>query len=307
MQKYTGQILAIVFVVLIVTSVIGFALYARIVRDSQRVVDERASIEANELTETITGLLTSSDYDNLTQDSVLNTIYEDLDCLYTADGCRVSNMTLERLKDFLKALGFGEDIFSDFDFDDEYCKVEIAMRYNNENDRLDIEQDYAYSVFLNKVDWNECTSIDFFMKDIDSDGFVVSTFYGNHDGNNEIASYKDYARDDIEGFLYSKTGYNWENYDNSSLNFPANYGVKKGDYDIHEVRFKSLGGSSDLSWKLNGKCDVNGYLFVEVGATCGGKYIGKEFILYGDVFAPPLFDYVLFNGYGNLEMDWDFN
>jgi len=306
-KNYTGQILAIVLVILVVTSVIGFALYARIIRDSQRVVDERASIEANELTETITGLLASSDYDNLTRDDVLRDLFGDnLDCLYTADGCRVSNMTLERLKDFLRSLGFDENVLSDFDFDDEYCMVEIAMRYNNENDRLEIKQDYAYSVLLNKVDWGRCTSIDFFMERIDAQAFTISTFYKQN------SKYKDYARNDIDGYLYSSGGVgDWKNYTpnqpQSQLSFPGNYDINKDGFPVHEARFKPLGGDSHLRWRLVGECDVSGYLFVEVGAVCGGKYIGKEFILYGDVFAPPLFDYVLFNGFGNLEMDWDFD
>jgi hypothetical protein len=303
MKKYKGQSLAIVLVLLIVGSIIGFALYARMIRDSERTVEEKASSEANELTETVIGLVSTSNYEKIKDEEALNF----LGCLDTFEdtGCRRNNMTIGELEEYLGVIGLEDVDLSSYDFalEEGYCFSELAIRDGLEDDEVTIEQDDAYSLFLGSVDdWSNC-SIDFLMTDNGTaDGFVMSTFYGNHDTEGNIESYKDYEVDDIFGFTYS-SGDNWIPYASGTqlLSFPGTYpGVKEGS-NLHEVRFKSLGGSSNLLWRLSGSaCNVEQYLIMEVGSTCGGKYVGKSFVVPGEVFAPPVFDYVLFNGQGEL-------
>jgi hypothetical protein len=303
MKKYKGQSLAIVLVLLIVGSIIGFALYARMIRDSERTVEEKASSEANELTETVIGLVSTSNYEELQSSDALSF----LDCTdsFETSGCRKSNMSIDELEEYFSILGLQEVDLSSYDFalEDGYCFTELAMRYGLDDDEVTIEQDDAYSLFLGDIgDWDNC-SIDFGMTNNGSaDGFVMSTFYGNHNAEGEIVSYKDYEVEDILGFTYT-SGENWISYASGTdfLSFPDTYpGTKEGS-NLHEVRFKSLGGSSNLRWRVIGSgCDVDQYLVMEVGSTCGGKYVGKSFVVPGEVFSPPVFDYVLFNGRGEL-------
>ena len=302
MRKYGGQSLAIVFAILIIASVIGFALYARMARDSERVVDERASIEANELSETVVGLISTSDYDSLQSDCV----FEILGCErgdLRGDGCRMSNLNLSDLEEFLRCLGIEGIDLSDFDFDEGYCSVELAMRYLRSDEGIDIPKDYAHSFFLYRVDWDSCDRVNFQMNNEGAKGFVMSSFYGNVDGG-EVTSLRMYEMDDVEGFLYSGSGSNWSSYTSgSSLSFPSDYPASKDGYGVYEVRFKSLGGVSNLTWSTSGNCDMRDALSFEVGATCGGQYIGKTFVVPGDMFTHPVFDYVFYGGEGNLSLD----
>ncbi len=304
MKEYKGQSLAIVLVLLIVGSIIGFALYARFVRESERIVDEKASTEANELTEAVIGLISTSDYDLIKGDDALEFFGCAHDDLYTLDGCRVSELTLPGVNDYFSRIGLAEVDFSafGFEFGDDFCISELAMRYGLADDEITIPQDDTYSVFLNKVDWDNC-SIDFVMTgDGDSSGFTMSTFYGTHVAE-ELTSYKSYDFNDILGFSYGTLGDNWIPYNSGLevLGFPSGYLVSKEGYGIDEVRFKSLGGSSNLRWEVSGNgCVIDDYLRMEVGATCDGKYVGKNFIIPGEVFSPSLLDYVLFNGTGPL-------
>lgn len=310
-KKYSGQSLAIVLVLLLVGSIIGFALYARFVRESERIVDEKASAEANELTETIIGLISTSDYERIIDDDVLDEFFgcspEDLE----SSDCRRNDINTEDLKTYFALLGLGDVSFEAFDFEGqgEYCLSEIAMRYGLSDDEITLEQDNSFSLFFNKVeDWSSC-SIDFIMTDGGSaEGFVMSTFYGEHteDENRDLLSYKDYDFDDIVGFSYQDLGGNWTPYVSGidTLSFPGNYPGLKDGSNLHEVRFKSLGGVSNLRWEVSdlNECGIDNYLVMDVGSTCGGNYsVAKTFVVPREVFAPPIFDYVLFNGKGDLK------
>ncbi len=302
MKKYKGQVLEIVLVLLLVGSILGFALYARFIRESERVVDEKASAEANELTETFIGLVSSSDYEKLKDENVL----EVLDCnqeQLKSSECRKAGLSMENLNTYFERLGVDGANFEVFDFNGDYCSAEVAMRYGLADDEVTIEQDESYSIFLDSANWSSC-EVNFIMRNNGfSDGFVMSLLYGDY-LEGELVSYKEYESGDIIGFTYSDVSKaNWQPYSSGiqPLSFPSTYGFEKEDYKLHEVRFKSLGGSSNLRWEVSDfGCEIDEYMVMEVGATCGGKYVGKQFIIPGEVFSPALFDYVLFNGTGPL-------
>ena len=305
MRKYTGQALAIVFAILIIGSVIGFALYARMIRDSERVVDERASIEANELTETVVGLISTSDYDALQGDCVFSFFGCEREGL-RGNSCRRSEISLDDLVIFLECLGIEDVDVSRLEFDKDYCNLELAMRYLRSDEGIVIPKDYAHSFFLHRVDWDSCNRVSFQMNDEGARGFVMSSFYGTVD-DGEIIALKEYEMDDMEGFLYSGIDQNWSSYNSgSSLSFSLDhndYSVFKDDYGVYEVRFKSLGGVSNLTWSTSGDCDMREALSFEVGATCGEQYIGKTFVVPADMFTHPVFDYVFYSGDENLILD----
>ena len=115
MKNYQAQSLAVVFVLLIVGSVIGFALYSRFAQESRRTVDEKASSEANELTETIIGLISTSSYEKIKSSKVLEFFSCDENDLEN-DGCHKSEIGLVELEDFFSRMDLNVD-FSEFDFD----------------------------------------------------------------------------------------------------------------------------------------------------------------------------------------------
>ncbi len=312
MKKYPSQALAVVLALLIVGSILGFVLYASMIRESERVVEQKSSAEANELAETMVGLISTAGYEKVNNEEVLTLLDCDLASLSLPGsvGCSRDNMSLEDLEDVFFEMGLEELDLSGFSQElvDDFCVGEISMRSLSDEGVL-IEQDEVYSIFLNKINWESC-EINFEMSSEEfgssaAEGFVMSTFYALYDSE-ELVAYKPYEFEDILGFSYSVGGENMINY-TDSLNFPSSYpGVKTfegQDYSLDEVRFKSLGGSSHLSWNVVGNCNAGNHLLVELGATCGGNYIGKSFVLPEAYFSPPMFDYVYFQGYGDLTSD----
>ncbi len=301
-KKYGGQTLAIVLVLLIVGSIIGFALYARLGRESQRIVDEKSASESDQLVDTIVGLISTSDYEQVKGSDALNFFECDEETLRD-DGCSKEQVDLTTLQGFFEALGSDSIDFEEFGIaeDPKSCLSDLSMRYSLPDDEITIEKDDVYSIFVDKVDdWGSC-NIKFFMTDSgSSDGFVLSTFY--KDGDN----YESYGFEDIVGYGYegkTNLGGNWTSYVSGvdKVEFPAfSPGVGRDVDFLSEIRFKSLGGSSNLRWEAS-NCDIEDYLVMKVGATCGGKNVVRSFVIPGQVFAPPLFDYVLFNGQGELK------
>jgi len=329
MKKYSSQALAIVLVLLIVGSIVGFALYARMIRESERVVDERSSSKANELAETMSGLINSVGYERVNNEDV---IIGHLGCEYewlespSSEVCRAENLSLVELEEMFSDI-VSEEVDYEIDFSrfsqefvEDFCLGELSIRnlsYGAEG--VLIEQDESYSVFLSRADWNSCW-IDFEMKSKSessaAEGFVMSKLYGKYDENNNF-SYKPYELDDVFGFkyVYDAGDINWKDpslenklfFSNSNIIPNMNLGIKEfkvesevKSYALDEVRFKSLGGTSLLSWEADRSCNIGDHLLVEVGATCGGKYAGKSFILPEVYFSPPVFDYVYFQGQGDL-------
>ena len=310
MKSYSSQSLAIVLALLIVGSIIGFALYARLIRESSRIVDEKSSSEANELVESVIGLINTVSYEKVKGDEVLESLGCDENTLYN-DGCRKNEIDIAELEDIFHLMDLEAVDFSPFtqDFDSEFCLAELGINILS-TEGVVIEHDDVYSIFVNEVNWDPgfCEKLIFQMEELDgsTEGFVMSTFYGVHDEGDILTSYKPYEFDDILGFKYGDVddNENWLSYSSSSLSFPEVYPEKKDleaiNYKLDEVRFKSLGGPSKLTWSSVGSCTIKEHLLVEIGSTCGGKYIGKSFILPEEYFAPPIFDYVYFQGQGGL-------
>lgn len=320
MNKYAGQSLAIVFALLIVGSIIGFAMYARMVSDSERIVEERASGEANELVETTIGLISTLDYEQIKDEEVLTEINEcnEMD-LYEDSGCRAYNLSLNDMEDILVTMGLEEselEMLSSFkhDLDEEttedYCTTELSVR-SLTAEGVNIPKDDVYSVFLQEAqDLDNCI-IEFELRGLeDADGFIMSTFYTENDEDNEILSYKPYDFEDTIGFTYNGgDSNNWRGYQtgtkiifSSESIYPVEKDLDDTVYSLNEIRFKSLGGESNLKWRPGegSSCNLDAHLNIEVGATCGGNYVGKSFTLPQGYFAPPMFDYVYFQGEGGL-------
>jgi len=309
MKKYSGQAIAIVLVLLVVGSLVGFALYARFARESERVVDERAASEAENLVETVAGLLNSTSYEEV-RDTGGSYLCEEGESISPVSFCSKGGMKMRELKGFFNVLGVEEqeltELFEPFEeYEEDYCSAEIRMRDGTKEDQIIIGQDEVYSVYFNDVlEWDSC-SPSFRVSRLGSAlGFVMSSFYrGVVD---EKLQYKPYELDDIRGFNYNEqeSGFNWDFFDSGDeliFSSDGSYLTEKGGYPLVEVRFKSLGGESGLKWNVESCPGVKSeFLIFEVGATCGGKSVNKGFIMPGEVFAPPIFDYVLFNGKGDL-------
>jgi len=310
MNKYIGQALAIVLVLLLAGSIVGFAIYSRMIRESERVVDERYSTEANELTETIIGLMSTLEYDQVRNDEVLELLECDDESILSDGTCRKHNLEISELTEIINSMGIDEEIdFSEFEQEmiDSACLAELSISGLDKG--FTIQQDEAHSIFLNRVNWGpaDCQQVTFNMTPHGASGFIMSAFYGEYE-NGDLVSYKPYEFNDIVGFKYGAGGNNWQGYSSGEhltfglgADYPAEKSLDGKTYQLYEIRFKSLSDSSYLELNTSGKCNLGDNLLVEIGATCGNKYAGKSFVLPEASFAPSMFDYVYFQGKGGIE------
>lgn len=67
-----------------------------------------------------------------------------------------------------------------------------------------------------------------------------------------------------------------------------------------EIRLQAVGGTVNVSFKLNGCSAGDKFYLLRVTANCMGTYRGKEIIIPEEKWHHSLFDYVLFNAKGNL-------
>lgn len=293
----------LVLVLLLVGTVIAFSLYTRSVREAERVAQEKASSEANELTETAIGLISMSNYSNLSSPGALDSLGCSEGNLATDVGCRSERLSLPEAQTFFESIVEGDlDIdLSDFDREiDGYCTTEFMLRYGNESDRILIEKDSVYSLFFSGASFPPCVA-NFYLNSTQASppsgsGFIMEASYKTND------VLKEYHPSDIVGFRYEDGGSRWQSYTaGSALTFSAGSiyrGVKDG-HSLHEVRFTAVGGSSFLKWEFS-DCASDEYMIVEVGATCKDRYVGKRFTVPSEPYAPPIFDYVFFNNEGDF-------
>jgi len=300
-RKYDAQSLALVMVLLIVGAVIVFALYTRSVREQERLVGERASAEANEIAETAAGIIGSSDYNKVGEVFT----HELDDCDDFGVGCNQENISMEDFAEILDELHDYIDVseelreLGEIGEVEDYCTADISIRYGTERDDVGIERDEVYSLFLKPENPSGC-EIDFEMRPVDNpEGFIMSTF--SKDGG-PGEKYLPYDRGDIQGYQYDGDSGNWKEHapETGLIKLPEDMPQDRDVVNIYEIRFKSLGGLSRLSWDASDACELKDIFLIQVGATCGDRYVGKEFAMPSEPFAPPIFDYVLFNGAGEL-------
>lgn len=320
-QRYSGQALAIVLVLLVVGSIIGLALYARSLKDTGRVTQEKGSAEANELAETIIGILSTTDYQKIMQTCRDG----EVDYLADPDGCKPSGDTLQDVENFLNEVGAATDgsILNNFvgtDATTPKCEsADLSLSYATQDDKIPVQKDQAVSIFVPGINWAAC-SITFNMEPTSPNvGFLMSRNYATVDANGKVTSFLPYNPANVESFCFSADGSSCENLNflgsswlpyiygteagNTRLTFPSGlYATTISAKPIYEVRFRSINGDSNLSWTTSGDCSgLSNFIISEVGSTCQGEYVGKTFLIPPSPSAPPIFDYTIFNGKGVLE------
>lgn len=325
--KYSGQVLAIVLVVLFVGVIIALALLARTMSDQRQTVEERSSADSLEIAD-----ITLTSVQNLELDEMIrwfntNDVCAGTDGVFTdfeTDGC---TLDIEEFEDFCE----------DFDIIDYYNSVVESMldkegdenagcgfesvsdigdsytiyfRFLDEDDFLEIEKDSVFS-FVFKADSAEDCNVRLSAKPIENTaaGIVYTTIYGTATGS-ELTSYKPYEFSDIIGqCINAECSSNpnfldWEpaTLDLSSLQvntFNNLKGFSGTNYSLYELRVRPVG--ADILLARGGSCPMEQYVWMESVVNCKGSSRGKYFVLSNEDWAPALFDYVLFNGEGNLQ------
>lgn len=303
--KYKGQALAIAMVVLVVSSIIGLSVYSRISKEKTQTLDERASAESLEVSDFLLDYISSKPIEDVLGATTLNKT--------------LTESTEPEITNLLKSLNINEDL-SQLNIcpvgqtgNEYYLNISIA----DENTYFEIRPGQTFSIPVRGTTFNplKCTpSITLSVVprgDTDS-GFSVSKIFGKDYTTLPYANdYKDYTFTDTRNYCFSSGSVcnNTETFQDGWEIFKDNNTEKQtyllnevvSTYPLDEIKIKAVGGTIGISYKPPVGCE-EGFRMIKIqaGATCNGVYRGKEILVPERKWTSPVFDYVLFNGEGNL-------
>ncbi|MCB9790682.1 hypothetical protein H6764_01525 [Candidatus Nomurabacteria bacterium] len=331
--KYEGQALAIVLIVLIVAVIIALAVVSRTLSDRTQVIKERSSADAveaaNSTLDAVAGISIAdlAEYAEGTGRTVCGLGPTDN---FADVGCHIESVDdLETLLDNFGLSAFYDSISNDLaakcpatDSNQFNKSLNLSFEYASEDDEITIEKDSVFSIVNNGNPPNNnpgTCAIDLNATPLPSGstaGVITSAVYVTKSGN-DIASFKQYRYPDVKAFCISdgcNGSADWVESSNSSWGLrltgniddvPIIKTIGSTDYYLQEVRIKPVGSDINLTRQETGGTDCVSFrdlLKVSATVNCGDTARGREIVLTDDEWAPAIFDYVVFNGNGVLEL-----
>ncbi len=323
-KKYSGQVLAIVLVVLFVGVIIALALLARTMSDQRQAVEERGSADSLEIADTVLTSVQDLELDEMIGWFDDSSVCDDGDGVFTdfeTDGCTLDIEEFEQFCEFFEIEEYYDSVIESMMGTCEYSAVSdiddsfvIYFRFLDEDDFLEIEKDSVFSFVFKSDNTNACT-VELSAKPIEDDpaGIVYTSIYGTASAG-ELTNYKPYDFSDIIGQCINGDcdsssnflDWNTSSIDSNSLQKNTFNNIKSfsgTNYSLYELRVRPVG--ADILLARGGTCPMEQYVWMESIVNCKGSSRGKYFVLSNEDWAPALFDYVLFNGEGNLQYSND--
>ena len=301
-NRYNAQALAIAMVVLVVSSIIGLAIYSRAAKDKLLSVGERASAEALEVSDLILNQLITIPINTVTQ-----TIAGEGNTFDYENGVTLTESN-GQISELFTKLGL-EGAFTGLNFcpiatdgNEYYLKIKEASPDTYFEIRAG--QVMAFPIKGQAIGLGCNVNLSFAIRGDSNVGFSVEKIYVNYI-NGIAQEYKSYAIDDVKQYCFSCNetkflGDEWNHItDGGSLTFDLN--ETADGYKLDEIRVKAIGGSLGVGYILTTEC-TQGFRLIDVqaSANCDGTYRGKQILIPEKKWSSPVFDYSLFNGQGSL-------
>lgn len=302
-NKYKAQALAIAMVVLVVSSIIGLAIYSRVAKDKLLSIGERASAESLEISDLILNQLTT-----IPINSVTSTIAGEGNTFDYNNGVTLveTKGQISKLFSDLKV----EGIFSTIDFcpigtggNEYYLKIKEASPDTYFEIRSG--QVIAFPIKGQALGLGCNANLSFAIRGDSNVGFSIEKIYGQNYTNGIAQEYKPYAIDDVKQYCFSclDTKFSGDEWipitERDSLNFNLN--EQSGAYKLDEIRVKAVGGTLGVAYSLTTEC-TEGFRLIDIqaSANCNGTYRGKQILIPEKRWSSSAFDYSIFNGQGSL-------
>lgn len=302
-DRYSAQALAIAMVVLVVSSIIGLAIYSRAAKDKLLSVGERASAEALEVSDLILNQLTTIPINTVTQ-----TIAGEGNPFDYENGVTLTESNGQISALFTK-LGL-EGAFTGLNFcpiatdgNEYYLKIKEASPDTYFEIRAG--QVMAFPIKGQAIGLGCNASLSFAIRGDSNVGFSVEKIYGQNYTSGIAQEYKPYAIDDVKQYCFSCNetvflGDEWNHItDGESLTFDLS--ATSNGYKLDEIRVKAIGGTLGVASAFTTEC-TQGFRLIDVqaSANCDGTYRGKQILIPEKKWSSPVFDYSIFNGQGSL-------
>ena len=283
-KTYSGQALAIIMVVIVVCSIIGFSMFSRSLRDKRSTVQERYSAEALEVNDNIL-------------DSFLQ-IAEDEDLTEILDIDReYSNYEIES---FLN--GFNDTLSA--------CKVDpsnnnkytVRLFYGDSDTIYQVEPGQAFSFVVPESESipNECViNVKFQPGDIPvNTGFMKNMILRTTPTGATIKTY-DYT--DAETYCLSPSCTDYQKVlSYTTWNPNTTFQIGAGGVNLDRAQIIAINNRIRFSYEPVGCGDYFKTLILRASATCNGVFRSKEAVIPVHKAHFSIFNYVLFNGNGEM-------
>jgi len=287
-KTYSGQALAIIMVVLVISSIIGFSIFTRSLRDKRSTVQERYSAEALEV-----------------NDNILDYILQN-----TNEGEIPDYLVIDQ--EYASDLSGEFDIRNKFDLsklavcslDGTNNKYTVKLFYGDNNTVYQVEPGQAFSFVVpegQEIADNTCTiNVKFQPEDIPANtGFTINKIYRTSPTG---ATIRDYVYSDAETYCLSTNCTNFEKNPNYVRWDPATtLVIPAGGVNLDRAQLIAINSRIRFTYEPTAACGVLfKTLILRSSATCNGVFRSKEAIIPVHRAHFSIFNYVLFNGSGEM-------
>ena len=288
-KTYSGQALAIIMVVLVISSIIGFSIFTRSLRDKRSTVQERYSAEALEVNDNILDYILQ----NTNEGEIPGLV---IDQEYASDG--VNNIK--------NLLNMGNNLFNKLtvcSLDEPNNKYTVKLFYGDNNTVYQVEPGQAFSFVVPEKEAvpDACViNVEFQPEDIpDNTGFTLNKLFRTSPAE---ATIRDYNYSDAETYCLSTNCTNFEKERNyvpwnpdDTLVIPA------GGVNLDRAQLIAINSRIRFTYEPTAACgSLFKTLILRSSATCNGVFRSKEAIIPVHRAHFSIFNYVLFNGSGEM-------
>lgn len=307
-KKYEGQALAVIMIVLVVAVVIGMAMLSRTLKDRERTIEEKASAEALEFSDSILDVVKGTPVDKIEETCASPDFGGGIE-----NGCEVKGISA--VESFLTQAGVSTSFLDSFgSCTGDGSDIEMSIGLAGSDDDYEIRQDTVRSFVVRQQtpDPAACTlDLEFEPRGSQNAGVAISKVYAsNYDSNSIPSSYKTYEYDDTveyclfrsgdtcpDGAVFSDSWVPLQSGD--TLSIPL---TSSGGQALDEIRVRAVNSAVGIRSSLSSAQCVEDMEMIKivVAANCTGSYRAKELQIPQQEWAFPVFDYVLFNGNGVL-------
>ena len=312
-KRYNAQALAIVMIVIVISLVLGLAMFSRVLKDNLRSVDEKSSAEALETADSVFNAVKGTSVSNI-KALCQNAEYGSVD-ISQGGVCKATGTS--NVKKFLSDLGVGSDATLGLNnCQSETSTLEVKTSVAGPDDDLEIGSDSVRSFVLRGQTPNPSSCelrLTVEPRGATIGGLMISKIYGKDYVNGVATDYKEYAYSDISPYCIFATGADCASSTNlldtwspvasgSVISIPL---AGSGAYSLDEIRVRAVNSTVAIKASLSSANCIKDWEMIkmEVGANCTGSYRAKEVQIPQKDWALPIFDYVLYNGQGILKTE----
>ncbi len=335
-KTYKAQALAIIMVILVISSIIGFSVFSRITNQKKNLIQERDSAEAYQVADMILDNLLLSEPEDwvnagmsgITYTESLFQIGDGVDPVSPPSSQLITNINAEweseeektvinemeiekdnvsgkkEISDLTKQLGHALDLQSlnICPLNEHDNKYTLQLTNTNEDTIFDLRPGETFVFPLAEGGFQGCQiNLTFPKAETSQGGFTVNNIYTEGD-NIKAYDFEDTINYCFIGQSEDCSNENFTNPDGwdklpSASDTPLQLPIES----THE-RIQITAIAEDLSFKFSmSDCDKDIELWqLRASATCNGTYRAKEVIVPNVGWSFSIFNYVFFNGFGDI-------